>query len=154
MQPWGADIIVAPFLSADWLDHSVKRGLPGGAAARITANAEGTAGVKIGPRITPEIWTYAIAGASAVNETAAAALVKQSSTVLGATAGVGAAFRPQILQALGLPYSVFVEYQHTWRRDASFAAPGFPLRRDFDAVKIGAGVPLGVAAPPLQLAAE
>ncbi len=154
MQPWGAKIVVAPVLSADWLDEGVRRVLPGGGVARIAANAAATAGVKIGPRITPEVWTYAIAGGSLVNESAAAGWLKQSSTLPGATAGAGFAFSPRLLQAPAQPYSVFAEYRHTWLSNAPLAAPGVAFRRDEDAMKIGVGVPLGFAPPPLKLAVE
>jgi hypothetical protein len=153
MQPWGAEIVVAPFLSADWLGARARHSLPGGGFARVSTDAAATAGVKIGPRLSPQVWTYAIGGLTVANETVSSALVTQSSAALGVTAGAGIAFRPQLLQALGKPYSVFVEYRHGWL-DALRGSPLLGFRREIDAVSVGVGVPLGFPPPPTKLPAE
>jgi hypothetical protein len=149
LQPFGDGVAVAPFVSFDDLERSVN------GALRATLDYEGTAGVKIGPRIAPGAWIYAIAGASIASETVSTGFVKQRSAAWGGTAGAGISFMPAPLQGLALPVSLFADYQHTWRQERENASPGAacaPFRED-DAVKIGFSIAFGMDLPPDALAA-
>jgi hypothetical protein len=159
-RPSGSNIVVAPFLSFDYLNMSVNHTFPGGSFLGTTSNVAGTAGVKVGPQFS-NIWLYGIAGASALNETLRVNFIPVASsrtqTVAGATLGAGGSIQPAFLQGFGRPVSVFLEYQHTWWQDGQFSAPAaspafkYNFKRDDDTFKFGFNVALGappVAEPP------
>jgi hypothetical protein len=155
--PWANNVVVSPFASFDFVHAAVNHTFAGGSFLGTTANFIGTAGVKVGPQLSPSAWVYGIAGVSALNQTLNVNFLPVASskdaTVPGATVGVGAAFRPDSLRGLGRPVSVFVEYQHSWWQNANFNTPAasplfnYAFRRQDDVVKLGFTVPLG--APPL-----
>jgi hypothetical protein len=62
--PWNNSLVVSPFVSFDYLNNSVNHSFAGGSFLGSTANASGTAGVKIGPSLTRDFWLYGIAGVS------------------------------------------------------------------------------------------
>jgi len=145
--PWNNGFVVSPFVSFDYLNTSVNHSFPGGSYLGSTANASGTAGVKIGPSVTKDFWLYGIAGVSLLNETLNVNFLpvtsSTSKTVAGGTLGVGTAFKPGFLQGFGHPISLFLEYQHTWWQDAQFNSPAasaqfnYSFRRTDDVIKVG-----------------
>jgi hypothetical protein len=148
--PWNNNFVLSPFVSLDYLNNTVNHDFAGGSFLGSTANVSGTAGVKIGPSITPDFWLYGIAGASVLNETLNVNFLPVTSstnkTVAGGTVGAGFAFRPGFLQNLGRPVSLFAEYHHTWWQDAQFNSPAasplfnYNFRRADDVVKLGFNV--------------
>lgn len=159
--PWSNRIVVSPFASFDFINAPVNHSFANGSYLGTTANFMGTWGLKIGPQIGKGVWLYGIAGVSALNETMKISFIptysSQSAWVAGATAGVGAAWKPDVLQGLGRPVSLFAEYQHTWWQDATFNAPtasplfNYTFARQDDMVKLGVTVDL--SAPPSPTAA-
>lgn len=157
--PWSNSVVVAPFVSVDAPNISVFHSFPGGSYLGTTSNVSGTAGVKVGPAVTPDLWVYGLAGVSALNQTMKInfipAFSSASTTVAGATAGAGIAWRPASWQIANHPVSLFAEYQHTWWQDAHFNAPtasplfNYSFRREDDVVKLGVNISLGdFGAPP------
>jgi hypothetical protein len=158
LAPLGANIVVSPFASFDFMHAPVNHTFAGGSFLGTTANFMGTFGVKVGPQFDA-FWLYGIGGAGVLNETLNINFLPvasaQSSTVPGGIAGFGGAWQPNFLQGFGLPVSVFAEYQHFWWADATFnrpaASPNFnyTFRRQDDLVKIGFTVDLFPPLPPL-----
>ena len=168
--PWRNNVVVAPYVSLEWPNLSVNHTFPGGSFLGSTSNVSGTAGVKIGPTVTPNVWLYGIAGLSVLNETLNINFIPVASsttaTVPGATVGIGGAWQPNFLQGFGRPVSLFLEYQHTWWQSANFNTPAasplfdYNFARQDDAVKFGfnvslnpppaaaSGSPMVVKAPP------
>jgi hypothetical protein len=156
--PWSNSIVVSPFASFDYLNAPVNHTFPGGSFLGTTANFAGTAGVKIGPQLAMGLWLYGIAGASFLNETLNVNFVPTASSrttdVSGATVGVGGAWQPRFLQG-SHPMSLFVEYQHTWWRDANFNTPAaspffnYTFRREDDFVKFGFTIPTSAPIHPV-----
>jgi hypothetical protein len=148
--PWNNSLVVSPFVSFDYLNNSVNHTFAGGSFLGSTANASGTAGVKIGPSLTRDFWLYGIAGVSVLNETLNVNFLPVTSsasrTVAGGTLGAGFAFKPCFLQNLGRPVSLFAEYHHSWWQDAQFNSPAasplfnYNFRRADDVVKLGFNV--------------
>ncbi|MEW6452514.1 MAG: hypothetical protein AB1490_17775 [Pseudomonadota bacterium] len=160
LRPWSNNWVVSPFVSVDYLNMSVNRTFPSGSFLGTTSNFAATAGVKAGPMLSNGVWLYGIAGVSALNETLRVNFLpiasSQTTTVPGATVGVGGAIQPSALQGLGHPVSLFVEYQHTWWQDAQFNTPvaspafNYNFRREDDTIKFGFMVGLAgtETAPP------
>jgi hypothetical protein len=149
-RPWGNNLIVAPFVSFDYLNWSINQTFANGNLLGTRSNFESTLGVKVGPAVTPNIWLYAIGGVSALNQTLKVNFMPLASsttkTVAGGTAGVGAAIRPDFLQGFGRPVSISLEYQHTWWANAQFDMPAasplfnYNFRREDDTIKLGFNV--------------
>lgn len=156
--PLANNIVASTFASFDFLHAPVNHTFPGGSFLGSTANFMGTAGVKIGPRLDMGLWVYGIAGVSVLNETLNVNFVPVASsttaTVPGVTVGLGGAWQPSFLQGFGRPVSLFLEYQHTWWKDATFNAPAaspafnYTFRRADDVVKFGFTVSLASPPPP------
>ena len=150
--PWANSVVVSPFASFDFMHAPVNHTFPGGSFLGTTANFMGTAGVKVGPQLDMGLWLYGIAGVSVLNETLNVNFIpvasSQSTTVPGATVGIGGAMQPAFLQGFGHPVSLFVEYQHTWWQSANFNAPAasplfnYNFARQDDVVKFGFTVSL------------
>lgn len=158
-RPWANNIVVAPFVSFEYQNMSVNHTFANGSYLGTTSNFAGTLGVKVGPELPSGVWLYGIAGVSMLNETLKVNFIPVSSstttTVPGATLGLGGAIRPDFLQGFGRPVSLFAEYHHTWWQDATFNAPSasplfnYTFRRQDDTIKFGFIVSLASpAAPP------
>jgi hypothetical protein len=157
--PWSNSIVVGPFVSLDYLNMSVNHNFAGGSFLGTTSNYAATAGVKLGPTLPIGAWIYGIAGVGVLNETLRVnflpAVSATTTTVPGATLGFGGAIEPKVLQGFGRPVSIFVEYHHTWWRDAQFNTPAasppfnYNFRRQDDVIKFGFMVSLD----PLQATA-
>jgi hypothetical protein len=146
-----------PFASFEYHNASVSHTFANSNFLGTTSNFAATAGFKFGPQLPIGVWLYGIAGVSVLNETLKINFFpvtsSTSTTVPGATVGVGAAIQPDFLQGFGLPVSLFAEYQHTWWQDANFNTPAaspffnYTFRREDDVVKVGFTVDFG-ATPP------
>jgi hypothetical protein len=141
-------VIVDPFVSFDYFNHTVEQPLGGSAFLATKSNYQGTAGVKIGPPVGATGWVYGIAGASFLNETLTVAnFVSESSsrntTVPGLTLGIGGAIQVPALSSFGHPVAISVEYEHTLWGTAHFNMPeawvlsNYAFRRDDDVLMLG-----------------
>lgn len=156
--PWSNNVIVSPFASFDFMRAPVNHTFPGGSFLGTTANFMGTAGVKIGPQLSNRLWLYGIGGFSVLNETLNINFIplssSQSATVPGISVGFGGGWQPSFLQVSGRPVSLFLEYQHTWWKDADYNMPvasplfNYNFARQDDVVKFGFTVPLDPAPAP------
>ena len=158
LTPWNNSVVVAPFVSADVPNISVYHRFATGSYLGTTSKLSGTAGVKVGPAVSPSLWIYGLAGVSALNQTMKInfipAFSSSSVTVAGGTVGAGFAWHPNTWQIANLPLSLFAEYQHTWWQDANFNAPAaspaftYNFRRQDDVIKVGINIALGGSSAP------
>jgi hypothetical protein len=161
LRPFHNGLVVSPFASFDYLNMSVNHTFANGSFLGTRSNYAGTFGLKVGPQLDFGVWLYGIAGVSMLNETLRVNFIPVASssttTVPGATIGVGAAWQPTFLQGLGRPISLFAEYQHTWWQDATFNQPAaspffnYTFQRQDDVLKFGFLVSLN---PPTTPAAS
>jgi hypothetical protein len=95
------------------------------------------------------LW-YGLAAASFRNQKAeinfGGPVTSETPTTPGFTFGFGAEYKPDFLQGLGMPVSLYLQYQHSWYRtlqiDGGAASPGFKYSFDNtdDLVKFGVNV--------------
>jgi hypothetical protein len=148
------DVAVKPFASIDFMNATVQHTFAGGSTLGTKERLLATAGVKAGPTFSGT-WLYVIAAGAAMNEELHVNFLpvnaSTTTTVAGAAAGAGVAFAPTFLQGLGVPASLFIEYQHLWYQDAHFDRPlssvgfNYTYRRQDDLVKLGVTFALGGA---------
>jgi opacity protein-like surface antigen len=154
--PWN-NVRVSPFVSVDYPNQTLNHVFPGGSYLGTTSKFTGTAGVKAGPVVTispslPSFWLYGIAGASVLNEDVnvsfGGTLSGSNQNVAGTSLGAGLSFQPSMLQGMGRPVALFVEYQFTrWQSahlDSPTASPFFnyTFRREDEAIKFGFNIAL------------
>jgi hypothetical protein len=122
----GSNLVIDPFFAFDFPNTKANFVFPNGSVIGVKNNYEGTFGVKVGPTFGLN-WFYAIAGVSFLNETLTVNFIPMSSsmttTVPGATLGLGFAIQPSWLQVFGVPTSLSVEWRHSFWQTAHFNAP-------------------------------
>jgi len=127
--------------------------------AIASANWLASAGVKAGVVSAENVLVYGLGGFNLLNEDLrinfGGPTTSSNKTIVGGSLGVGAAFRPALLQGWGRPISMFIEYQHTWWQDAHLNQPAasplfnYTFRREDDSLRIGFAVHFGApSAPP------
>jgi hypothetical protein len=154
--PFGS-VVVGPFASFDFLRQTINRTFAGGTFLGTTTHWIATAGGRLGVNAAG-ILVYGLAGASFLNHDLninfGGPVTSQNTTTPGFTAGIGGEFQLSALQrSLGVPVSVFVQYQHTWWQDAHLDTPAasprfnYAFRREDDTVKLGLNFYLAAPTP-------
>ena len=148
--PWNNAIIVSAFLSMDVMNQKIYHTFPGGTFIGTQANWLATTGVKVGPALTPNFRPYLLAGVSVLNQNLninfGGPVTSNNTSTPGFTLGSGAEFLPGVLQNFGLPIGLFVQYQHTWWRDAQLNTPAasplfnYTFARQDDTFKLGLNI--------------
>lgn len=156
-RPFGS-VVVGPFASFDFLRQTINHTFAGGTFLGTTTHWIATAGGRLGVNAAGML-VYGLAGASFLNHDLninfGGPVTSQNTTTPGFTAGIGGEFQLSALQrSLGVPVSVFVQYQHTWWQEAHLDAPAasprfnYAFSREDDTVKLGLNFYLGAPTPP------
>ena len=145
-RPWNNSVVIGPFASFDYLNQTINHNFAGGQFLGTTTHWFINAGVKAGVDVAPGFLVYGLAGAAWLNHDLNvnfAAAARSNVTTPGFTAGVGVEYAPASWRVLGMPVSVFAQYQHTWWNTAKFNTPAsspafnYAFRRGDDTFKLG-----------------
>ena len=145
-RPWNNSVVIGPFASFDYLNQTINRNFAGGQFLGTTTRWFINAGVKAGVDVAPGFLLYGLAGAAWLNHDLNvnfAAAARSNVTTPGFTAGVGVEYAPASWRVMGMPVSVFAQYQHTWWNTAKFNTPAsspafnYAFRRGDDTFKLG-----------------
>src|SRR5260221_635471 len=147
--PWGNNIVVGPFVAADWLKLSINQNFAGGQFLGTTSHWMVTTGVRAGVVTASNVLVYGLTGITWTNQDLNVHFATASTknvTTPGFTLGGGAEFKPATWRLFGKPVSAFIQYQHTFSQTAHFNTPGsspgfdYAFRRDDDTVRLGLNV--------------
>ncbi len=153
------NIVAGPFVLFDYLNQTINQTFAGGTYLGTTSHWILTAGGKVGITAAPGVTGYALAGGSFLNQSLninfGGPITSQKTTTPGFTAGFGGEVSLGALSGnLGMPVSLFIEYQHTWWQDANLTMPAaspffnYTFRRDDNTLKAGINVSVGQYAAP------
>lgn len=145
----GSNIVGGPFVGLDFPNEANDRAAGSGAFWQAKSDFVVTGGVQLGivgaVAETPTFF-YGLVGASFQRqdvEFADLARTSETQTLTGGTVGVGLAVQPAFLRGLGIPVSLFVQYEHTWWNESDRLRPAiapetdYVFRRDDDRIKFG-----------------
>ena len=150
-QPWGNSVVVGVAIDANILSDSVKHSFVGGTSIASTITFDASAMARAGVLATPNLLLFGQTGFSVANQNLkinfGGPVTNENQLTPGFSLGAGAEWQmpTSLFPSLG-PTSLFVDYAHTWWRNARLNMPvASPLfkytwMRQSDAAKVGVRV--------------
>ena len=146
-KPWNSNIVIGPFVSVDKLNQTINHNFAGGSFLGTKTNLITTVGAKVGVLTTPSLLLYGTGSVSWLKEDLninfGGPVTSNSTTVRGSSLGIGGEYQPSALQNVGVPVSLFLQYNHTWWQDAKLNTPAasptfnYAFKRHDDTLRFG-----------------